>query len=36
VWWVSDVDGGEVVKVKLEVEHGVVDGRGFRFGAGAR
>ena len=26
---------GEVVKVKLKVEHRVVDGRGFRFGAGA-
>jgi hypothetical protein len=26
---------GEVVKVKLAVEHRVVDGRGFRFGAGA-
>jgi hypothetical protein len=25
---------GEVVKVKLQVEHAVVDGRRFRFGAG--
>ena len=29
-----EVDQGEVVKVKLEVEHRVVDGRPFRFGVG--